>query len=75
MTRTISDNNVNLKREREREREKKNITRCRKRFQIYSTNRRNRGKIDTPNIHMHDRSLSPLFTDTVIQSDGDKLIL
>ena len=56
MIRTIYDNNVKLIKERE-----KIITRCQKRFKIKSTNRRNRGKIDTPNTHIHNRSLFRLF--------------
>jgi hypothetical protein len=34
-----------------------------------------RDKIDTPNIQVHDRSLSWLGTDTSIKSGGDKLVL
>ena len=35
--------------------------------------RRNRDKIDTPNIHINDRSLSWLRIGTAIKSDGAKL--
>jgi len=34
-----------------------------------------RGKIDTPNTHVHDRSLSWLGIDISIKSGGVKLVL
>jgi len=43
-------------------------------FQIELQNRRNRDRIDTLNIYMHDHSLSWLGTDTSIKSDDIKLV-
>jgi hypothetical protein len=67
MTRNASSNNANLIKR------KKNT--LWNRYKIESTNRRNRKKIDTPNTHLHDRSLSLLFADILNQSGRVKLIL
>ena len=46
-----------------------------KNTKIHLVNRGNRGKIDTPNIQIHDHQLFWLGTDTSIKVEGVKLVL
>ena len=54
--------------------EKQKIPPCQNSLKIQQENRRNRQKIDTPNTHMHARSLSCLSLGTSINSGRVKLV-